>query len=684
MGIRGKVPEGAGFHAAAGVAASVAAVVAVTAVIAGLDRWIPVLSLGVLYLFAVLPIAAFWGLTYAIGVSVASMLAFNFFFLEPIHTLTLADSRNWLALLVFVATSVVVSELAARSRRRAREASLLAEIATSLLEHGTVGDELERISDEAARALHAERAEITLGPEVRDGFELTASGRRVGTIRLEGGGRDASTRRRVLPALASLLGVAIDRERLEREAYEAEALRRADAIKTALLRAVSHDLRTPLMAISTSAGALARPDLAIDDADRADLLATILAASDRLDHLVGNLLDLSRLQAGAADPEQELIELEELVAAALEELGADRVEVSLPDESPAVSVDPHQIQRVLVNLLENALKYSPAGRACESAGCGDRVGGVGTRDRPRAGHPRRRARADLRALPAGRAGGRSARRRPRPRNRPWFHGGKRRPSLGRVALGPGGDLRPHLPCRPRAGHGLNGAPRVLVVDDEQQILRALRTSLRGAGYQVETAETAEWALAAAAMRPPEAVILDLVLPDGTGIEVCRELRKWSSAPVIVLSAVGEEREKVAALDAGADDYVTKPVGIDELLARLRAVLRRRLPDGGPVLEVGELLVDLEKHTVTMAGAAVHLTPHEFELLRVLAANEGKLLTHRTLLQEVWGPSYGSESNLLHVNISQLRRKIEPDRARPRYLLTEPGAGYRLVNPLDEA
>jgi two-component system KDP operon response regulator KdpE len=222
-------------------------------------------------------------------------------------------------------------------------------------------------------------------------------------------------------------------------------------------------------------------------------------------------------------------------------------------------------------------------------------------------------------------------------------------------------------------------PRVLVVDDEQQILRALRTSLRGAGYEVETAETAEGALAAAAMRPPEAVILDLVLPDGTGIDVARELRTWSTAPVIVLSAVGEEREKIAALDAGADDYVTKPVGIDELLARLRAVLRRAGPPTGPVIAVGDLVVDLDKRSVTMSGEPVHLTPHEFELLRVLASNEGKLLTHRALLQEVWGPGYGNESNLLHVNISQLRRKIEPDRARPRYLLTEPGAGYRLVD-----
>jgi len=226
---------------------------------------------------------------------------------------------------------------------------------------------------------------------------------------------------------------------------------------------------------------------------------------------------------------------------------------------------------------------------------------------------------------------------------------------------------------------LSGA-RILVVDDERQILRALQTSLRGAGYEVETAETAETALAAAAMRPPDALIVDLVLPDGTGTDVVRELRTWSSAPVIVLSAVGDEREKVAALDAGADDYVTKPVGIDELIARLRAALRRATPSAEPVLTVGELELDLEKRELRVSGKPVHLTPHQFDLLRVLASNEGKLLTHRAILQEVWGPGYGSESNLLHVHVSQLRRKIEPDPARPRYLLTEPGMGYRFVPP----
>jgi two-component system KDP operon response regulator KdpE len=223
--------------------------------------------------------------------------------------------------------------------------------------------------------------------------------------------------------------------------------------------------------------------------------------------------------------------------------------------------------------------------------------------------------------------------------------------------------------------------RVLVVDDEPQILRALQTNLRGAGYDVDTASTAAEALATAALRPPDAVILDLVLPDGRGTDVCRELRSWSTAPVLLLSVVGEEHEKVAALDAGADDYLEKPFGVEELLARLRAALRRAGPRGGPVLELGDLAIDLDKRLVTVQGRAVQLTPHEFALLRVLAQNEGKLLTHPAILREVWGPAYGDESHYLHVYVSQLRRKIEPDPARPRYLLTEPGVGYRLVNPV---
>ena len=226
---------------------------------------------------------------------------------------------------------------------------------------------------------------------------------------------------------------------------------------------------------------------------------------------------------------------------------------------------------------------------------------------------------------------------------------------------------------------MSGA-RVLVVDDEPQILRALQMKLRGAGYAVETAATAQEALMKAGMRPPEAIVLDLLLPDGSGTDVCRELRSWSTAPILVLSAVGEEKEKIEALDAGADDYVTKPFSGDELLARLRAALRRAAPTSEPVVEVGELRIDLEQRAVTMAGEPVSLTPIEYDLLRLLAENQGKLLTHPMILRAIWGPAFQEESNYLHVHISHLRRKLEPDPARPRYILNQAGVGYRLVEP----
>ena len=226
--------------------------------------------------------------------------------------------------------------------------------------------------------------------------------------------------------------------------------------------------------------------------------------------------------------------------------------------------------------------------------------------------------------------------------------------------------------------------RILVVDDEPQILRALQLKLRGAGYAVDTAASASEALVKASLRPPEAIILDLLLPDGRGTDVCRELRGWSTAPILVLSAVGEEAEKIAALDAGADDYVTKPFSGDELLARLRAALRRTRASTRPVIEMDALRIDLEKRLVTMEGAPVALTPIEYDLLRLLAENEGKLMTHPTILREIWGPAYKEESNYLHVYVSHLRRKIEPDPARPRYILNQPGVGYRLVDPTQPA
>jgi two-component system sensor histidine kinase KdpD len=265
--------------------ASLAALALVTGVIAVLQHHIPVLSLAVLYLLAIIPVAVAWGTVYAVGVAIGSMLAFNFFFLPPLYTLTIQDDRNWFALLVFVVTALVVSELASRSRRRAEEAEAALR-------------ELRRLTEE--------------------------------------------------------------RERLAAEALEAEALRRSDALKTALLRAVSHDLRSPLMAILTSAGALAHGGLELGDDDRHELADTILSEAGRLDRIVSNLLDLSRLQAGAAAPEPGDWPVDDLVLEALDGIEAlDRVEIVLPDDDrPLVHADLHQAERVVANLVENALRYS--------------------------------------------------------------------------------------------------------------------------------------------------------------------------------------------------------------------------------------------------------------------------------------------------------------------------------------
>jgi len=223
-----------------------------------------------------------------------------------------------------------------------------------------------------------------------------------------------------------------------------------------------------------------------------------------------------------------------------------------------------------------------------------------------------------------------------------------------------------------------GAAHVLVVDDEPQIVRGLRVVLRRAGYEVSAAATKEEALDSASVRPPDAIVLDLVLPDGSGVDVCSEIRRWSRLPILVLSAVGDEREKVRALDAGADDYITKPFGTDELLARLRAVMRRVGDDGaGAEVTVGDLVIDLAGRRIERSGEEVHLTPIEFDLVRVLAQHRGKLVTHRQLLQEVWGPSYGTETHYLRVHVAHIRSKLERDPSHPRYVITEPGVGYRL-------
>jgi two-component system, OmpR family, KDP operon response regulator KdpE len=221
-------------------------------------------------------------------------------------------------------------------------------------------------------------------------------------------------------------------------------------------------------------------------------------------------------------------------------------------------------------------------------------------------------------------------------------------------------------------------PRILVCDDEHQILRALRLILRDAGFEAVPADSAEEALDLAAVQPPDAAIVDLVLPDLDGVELCRRLRGWSDMPIILLSAVGDEDAKVRALAAGADDYITKPFGPRELVARLEANLRRTSPEPEEaVIESDGLQVDLARREVLVDGHEVHLTPIEFDLLRLLIRNRGRLMTHRDLLVNVWGAGYGDDTQVLRAHIANLRRKIEPADG-PRLIKTDPGVGYRFA------
>ena len=240
---------------------------------------------------------------------------------------------------------------------------------------------------------------------------------------------------------------------------------------------------------------------------------------------------------------------------------------------------------------------------------------------------------------------------------------------------------------PASPRGRSTGPRVLVIDDEPEIQRAVRGRLEGENFTVEGAFSGAEGMSLVASWHPDVVILDLSLPDMDGLEVCRQLRTWSQVPIIILSVRGGDVDKVTALEAGADDYLTKPFSGRELVARIRVALRHAAPpaaasSGEALFQTEGLVVDFSRRRVTVDGREVHLTPTEYDVLKYLSRNAGKVITRRNLLQGVWGPQYTGEDHYLHVFIAQLRRKLEPNPSRPRYLLTEPGIGYRLRSPDD--
>ena len=436
-----------------------------------------------------------------------------------------------------------------------------------------------------------------------------------------------------------------------------------------------------------------------DEATRRQFLAQIEEQALRLTRLVGDLLDLSRIEGGAVRPDRDWYDVAETLTGVLADLGSPcghhPIVLDVGPDAGVALFDHVHLRQVLQNLLENAAKFSPEG--CPIRVAARRVIGqieISVEDHGPGIHPRSVSAGSKNSTEEGRrraAAGAPA------SGSPSARGSSRRMVAAsaprrRQAGAPASSLpcrRPQAaPSSPRrsgegwpAHHERAGGRivpvRVLAVDDEPEILRTLRLILTGHGYDVITAETGEDALAAIARRLPDVILLDLMLPGIDGLEVITHVRQRSAVPIIVLSARGEELTKVQALDLGADDYLAKPFGAKELLARVRVALRHAAGAlGAPVAQFGDLRIDFERRSVAIAGREVALTPKENAVLLYLVANAGRVLTHRDILREVWGPEYTGELQYLRNIMVSLRRKLERDPEHPAYLVTEPGTGYR--------
>ncbi len=480
--------------------------------------------------------------------------------------------------------------------------------------------------------------------------------------------------RRLLRTLATAAARAWSEQRLSEQAAHARQLAETDRIRSALLTAVSHDLRTPLAGIKASVSSLRQTDLTWTLEQQGELLRTIEESTDRLNDLISNLLAMSRIQAGALSVRTAPVAVDEVVGAALLSLGGGEELVEVPEDLPAVLADAGLLERVIANLVANARRFSPDGAPTriQAARAGvDRVILKIIDHGP--GVPRERWEEmfepfqTLGDRDSGRGSRDGARHRPRT---------DRADERGDHTVADTGRWTDHVVVD-------SGGPmtRILIVEDEPELLRALSINLRARKYDVETAGDGTTALRLASRNPPDLVILDLGLPDMDGTEVIRGLRGWSQAPIVVLSAREGQSDKVDALDAGADDYLTKPFGMDELLARIRASLRRAQPaESEPVIRTSRFTIDLAAKRVTTQTGQVRLTPTEWHLLEILVKNTGKLVSRQQLLTEVWGPAYAKETNYLRVYMAQIRQKagsrsLPP---APHHHRTRDGIQVRLI------
>jgi DNA-binding response OmpR family regulator/signal transduction histidine kinase len=476
-------------------------------------------------------------------------------------------------------------------------------------------------------------------------------------------------------------------------------LREVERLKSDFVALVSHELRTPLTAIQGCVQTLLTGGEA-DPARTHEFLQIIAEQGERLQDLIDNLLSLSQVEAGALRLRRELLQSEQLIQSVLRQLrdrlSGLRVQTDLAAGLPAVSADPRRIEQVLFNLLDNARKFAPPGSVITIHARQDgAMVMLGVRDQGPGIPPRERERIFERFYqleqPATRNVGGSGLGLAICKAIVEAHGGQIS-----VAEAPGGgaDFVFSLPAMPvMEAHAVTpgpnvlvqprtGAVQVLVVDDDPALRRLLETSLPDAGYQVQTVVEAQAALEIVIQQPPDVILLDVMLPGMDGFTLCKQLREWTTVPIIMLTARAAEKDVVLGLQLGADDYVAKPFRANELIARVEAVLRRARPDSIPgspsLIQVDGLAIDLAQRRVMVDNTAVSLTPIEYQILAHLARHAGQVLTHSQILQEVWGEEYSGENHYLWVHIAHLRQKLERDSKQARYILTERGVGYRLA------
>jgi DNA-binding response OmpR family regulator/signal transduction histidine kinase len=476
-------------------------------------------------------------------------------------------------------------------------------------------------------------------------------------------------------------------------------LREVERLKSDFVALVSHELRTPLTAIQGCVQTLQSSSEA-DAARTQEFLQIIAEQSERLQELIDNLLSLSQVEAGALRLRRELTQPQQLIQGVLRQtrdrLSGLRLQTDLAPDLPLVSADGRRIEQVLFNLLDNARKFAPPAstitvRAEQTDGTvvisvADQGPGIPAAERERVFE-----RFYQLEQPTTRNIGGSGLGLAICKAIVEAHGGW----IG-VSAAPGGgaSFAFALPAMPSgettervAGpqqlvQPRSGRTEVLVVDDDPALRRLLETSLPDAGYRVRAAIEGQAALEAVVQQPPDLILLDIMLPGADGFTLCKQLREWTSVPIIMLTARAAEKDVVLGLQLGADDYVTKPFRASELIARMEAVLRRAqsdaAPDGPSLIQVDGLAIDLAQRRVTVDGAEVELTPIEYQILTYLARHAGQVLTHSQILKEVWGEAYSGENHYLWVHIAHLRQKLEPKSKRSRYILTERGVGYRLA------